>query len=340
MCMQVLRAVPPISLIQKLQYMASKDLSDQLKDLTLENVIPKNKELGRGAYGKVFTVNHVGLPCAAKEIHSLLLDGVSAEEKKAIKDGFIRECYHSSLIRHPNIVQFMGVYYTELSDLPIMVMELMDTSLTSFIENNQSKISVETKFSILHDVSLGLSHLHARRPAVIHRDLSSNNVLLSKGHVVAKISDLGTARMIRADSKQTKRRLTTAPGTLHFMPPETLDEEDPVYGTPVDVFSFGGIALHLFSEEWPTPGAQKKRDSTTNKLVALSEAQRRQRYLDAMTVEGAALKEMVMRCLDDDPDQRPPIREVSQMIKSVKVCTCSLQILLHAIYVAMYMYSL
>ena len=299
--------------------MASKDLSDQLKDLTLENVIPKNKELGRGAYGKVFTVNHVGLPCAAKEIHSLLLDGVNAEEKKAIKDGFIRECYHSSLIRHPNIVQFMGVYYTERSDLPIMVMELMDTSLTSFIENNQSKIAVETKLSILHDVSLGLSHLHARRPAVIHRDLSSNNVLLSKGHVVAKISDLGTARMIRADSKQTKSRLTTAPGTLHFMPPEALDEEDPVYGTPVDVFSFGGIALYLFSEEWPTPGAQKKRDPKTNKLVALSEAQRRQRYLDAMTVEGAALKEMVMRCLDDDPDQRPPIQEVSQLIKSVKV---------------------
>ena len=300
--------------------MASKDLSDQLKDLTLEAVIPQNKQLGRGAYGKVFTVNHVGLPCAAKEIHSLLLDGVSAEDKKAIKDGFIRECYHSSLIRHPNIVQFMGVYYTERSDLPIMVMELMDTSLTSYIEINQSKISMETKLSILHDVSLGLSHLHAHRPAVVHRDLSSNNVLLSgKGRFVAKISDLGTAKMIRADSKQTKSRLTTAPGTLHFMPPEALEEDDPVYGTPVDVFSFGGVALHLFSEEWPTPSGPKKRDPTTDKLVALSEAQRRQRYLDTMTVEGAALKEMVMKCLDDDPDQRPPIQEVSQWIKSVKV---------------------
>ena len=316
-------------------HMASKDLSDLLQDLTLVEVIPQSKELGRGAYGKVFTVNHVGLPCAAKEIHSLLLDGVSAEEKKAIKDGFIRECYHSSLVRHPNIVLFMGVYYTERSDLPIMVMELMDTSLTSFIEKNLFKIAVETKLSILQHVSLGLSHLHARRPAVVHRDLSSNNVLLTS-HLVAKISDLGTAKMIRGDSKQTKSRLTTAPGTLHFMPPEALEEDDPVYGTPVDVFSFGGIALHLFSEEWPTPSGPKKRDPTTNKLVALSEAQRRQRYLDTMTVEGAALKEMVTRCLDDDPDQRPPIREVSQMIKSVKVCTHSVQILLHAIYVATY----
>ena len=194
---------------------------------------------------------------------------------------------------------------------------------------------METKLSILQHVSLGLSHLHARRPAVVHRDLSSNNVLLTS-HLVAKISDLGTAKMIRADSKQTKSRLTTAPGTLHFMPPEALEEDDPVYGTPVDVFSFGGIALHLFSEEWPTPSGPKKRDPTTNKLVALSEAQRRQRYLDTMTVEGAALKQMVTRCLDDDPDQRPPIREVSQMIKSVKVCTHSVQILLHAIYVATY----
>ena len=192
--------------------------------------------------------------------------------------------------------------------------------LTSFIEKNQSKIAVKTKFSILHDVSLGLSYLHGRRPAVIHRDLSSNNVLLTR-HLVAKISDLGMAKMIRADSKQTKSRLTTAPGTFHFMPPEALEEENPVYGTPVDVFSFAGITLHLFSEEWPTLSGQKRRDPETNKLEALSEAQRRQRYLDAMTVEAAVLKEMVMRCLDDDPDRRPSIQEVSQMIKSSKVMT-------------------
>ena len=303
--------------------MASKDLSDQLKDLTLEDVIPQNKELGRGAYGKVFTVKYLGLPCAAKEIHSLLIDGVSPGEKKAIKDGFIRECYHSSLIRHPNIVQFIGVYYVKPSDprkadLPIMVMELMDTSLTSFIEKNQSKIAMQTKLSILHDVSLGLSYLHGRRPAVIHRDLSSNNVLLSgRGNLVAKISDLGTAKMIRADSKQTKSRLTTAPGTLHFMPPEALEENDPVYGTPVDVFSFAGITVHLFSEEWPTPSGPKKRDPKTNRLVALSEAQRRQQYLDKIPGE-TTLKEMMIRCLDDDADQRPPIKEVSEMIESLK----------------------
>ena len=298
--------------------MASKDLGDQLTDLILKDVIPQGKELGHGAYGRVFIVNYLGLSCAAKEIHALLLNGVNAEDKKAIKDSFMRECYHSSKIRHPNIVQFIGVYYTEQSDLPIMVMELMDTGLTSFIEENKFKIAVGTKLSILHDVSLGLSYLHGRHPAIIHRDLSSNNVLLSKDSRVAKISDLGMARMIKADSKQTRSRLTTAPGTLHFMPPEALDEEDPIYGTPIDVFSFAGVALHLFSEDWPTPSAQKKRDPSTKKLVALSEAQRRQQYLDKM-INVTVLRETVVRCLEDDPDERPKIYEVSQILEGLKV---------------------
>ena len=177
------------------------------------------------------------------------------------------------------------------------------------------------KVSILHDVCLGLNYLHGRDPPVVHRDLSSKNVLLTS-HLIAKISDLGLARMIRADSKQTRSRLTTAPGTLHFMPPETLDEDDPVYGTPVDVFSFAGIALHVFSEEWPTPSAPKKRDPRTKKLVALTEAGRRQQYLDKMIggAEVTTLRQLVERCLDDDPDERPPIQEVTEIIEPLKVC--------------------
>ena len=200
--------------------MASQDVGNRLyqfKVLPLEHINPLNNELGCGAYGRVFTVNYQGSLCAAKEIHSLLHDRVSSEDKKAIKDGFIQECHHCSSINHPNIVTFIGVYYTGRSDLPIMVMELMDINVTSFVANNKSTITIETKLSILHDVSCGLSYLHNNCSPVIHRDLSSNNVLLnSKDHFVAKISDLGTAKMIRADSKQTKSRLTTAPGTLHF----------------------------------------------------------------------------------------------------------------------------
>ena len=197
-----------------------------------------------------------------------------------------------------------------------MVMELMDMSLNNFIKKNQSKISTKTKLYILYDVSLGLGFLHSQQPnPFIYRDISSNNVLLTSHHVV-KISDLGTAKIIRADSK-----LTAVPGFAHFMPPEVFasDEEDPVYHIPVDVFSFAPVALHLFSEEWPKPSGPKTRDPITRKLVALSEPRRRQRYLDRITEKDATLKEIVVQCLDDDPDKRLSIQKVSEKISSLKV---------------------
>ena len=300
--------------------MASSEVTVLLKDVTIKGVKPLNEELGRGAYGRVFTVEYQGVVCAAKEIHSILIESVSPADKRAIIDKFVRECHRCSTIRHPNIVHFLGVYYSsKKSELPIMVMELMDINLTSFVENNQSKILMSTKLSILYDVSLGLSYLHARKPVVIHRDLSPNNVMLiTHDQLVAKIGDLGVAKAIPADSGQTRSGLTTAPGTLDFMPPETL-EAKPIYGTAVDVFSFAGIGLHVFAEKWPEPCGEKRRDPVTKKIVALTEVDRRQEYLDKIPEGAVILRELFQRCLDYEPNERPSIQEVSDMIELIKV---------------------
>ena len=290
-----------------------------MKDVTLKGVVLLNDKLGQGAYGSVFTVKFDGVVCAAKKIHPILIENVQNEEKQRIKDNFIQECLCCSSVQHPNIVQFLGVYYPlDQSGFPVMVMELMSTSLTSFVENNKSQITFCKKISILYNVSLGLNFLHSHKPQILHRDLSPNNIMLTSQHV-AKIGDLGVAKVVRADSKQTKSKLTKAPGTPDFMPPEALVEDNPVYGTPIDVFSFGGITLHVFSEEWPTPSDYKKRDPVTKKLVAFTEVERRQQYLDKMTGEAATLRKMVEDCLDDDPDKHPSIQEVSTIIKPLWV---------------------
>ena len=93
--------------------------------------------------------------------------------------------------------------------LPVMVMEMMADSLTSFVEKHE-KIPVHIKYSIVHDVSLGLCYLHNHDPPIVHRDLSPNNVLLTAHHV-AKISHLGVAKVIKADSRKT---LTKAPAQV------------------------------------------------------------------------------------------------------------------------------
>jgi len=98
------------------------------------------------------------------------------------------------------------------------------------------------------------------------------------------------------------------------MPPECFDDE-PVYGVPLDAFSYGGIMLFVATHQWPTPTAQFKRDSKTNERVVRSEVERRQKYLDDMTGYAEWLKPLVESCLSDDPSKRPIMSAVSKQLK-------------------------
>ena len=296
-------------------------ISEGLKDLTISKseIKPAGGEIGRGAYGRVFTVKYCGHICAVKEIHSILVEGVGEQEQKNVKEGFLRECHHCSVLKHPNIVRFLGIYYPQKdSKIPAMIMELMDESLTAYMEK-LPKTALMRKGTILLDVAEGLSYLHALIPAVIHRDLSPNNILLKKGKgevPVAKIADLGVAKVVKADSRSTRSKLTKAPGTVDFMAPEALGNK-PVYGVKLDVFSFAGIMLFVATHKWPTPADQVQLDPETDKPVALSEVDRRQEYLDEMTGEAKGLRSLVESCLSNNPTKRPTIVEVS---KRIKVC--------------------
>ena len=292
---------------------------ESIHGFVLKEVTPLNhKELGRGAYGKVYEVKYCETVCAAKEIHSILIEDVGETERRLTIESFLRECRQCSMLRHPNVIQFLGVYYPNEAGganrmrLPVMVMEMMADSLTSFVDKHE-KIPVHIKYSIVHDVSLGLCYLHNHDPPIVHCDLSPNNVLLT-AHYVAKISDLGVARMIKADSRKT---MTKAPGTADFMPPESLSKK-PVYGPPMDVFSFAGIILHTFNQQWPRPTESNHFDPKTRRKVALLEVERRQQYLDKMTGEAEMLRPLVEECLDDDPVVRPTIATVCGRIKGSK----------------------
>ena len=291
--------------------------SSEIQGFVLKGVTSLNRELGRGAYGKVYAVKYCQTVCAAKEIHSILIEDVGETERRRTIESFLRECRQCSMLRHPNIIQFLGIYYptgaggTNRMRLPVMVMEMMADSLTSFV-NKHEKIPVHIKYSIVHDVSLGLCYLHNHDPPIVHHDLSPNNVLLTAHHV-AKISDLGVAKVIKPDSRKT---MTKAPGTVDFMPPEATNS--PVYGPPMDVFSFAGIILHTFNQQWPSPTNATEFDPKTRRRVALSEVERRQQYLDKMIGEVEVLRPLVEECLDDDPAVRPTIATVCERIQVSK----------------------
>ena len=148
-------------------------------------------------------------------------------------------------LRHPHIVQFLGLCFLEGSALPVLVMERLDSSLDYLLEGAPG-FPLTLKRSLLADVARGLLYLHTRNPPVVHRDLSAQNVLLTSS-LVAKISDLGNARIVNLQPGQLARTLTHLPGTMVYMPPEAF-EEGSRYGPRLDIFSFGHLTLFTLTQ--------------------------------------------------------------------------------------------
>ena len=123
-------------------------------------------------------------------------------------------------------------------------MEKLDRSVDAFLRG-EPNLPLPIKRSIMKDVASGLVYLHGRNPAVIHRDLTANNVLLTSERR-AKISDVGNSRIFDLLG-QTTGTFTSVPGTLAYMPPEAQSCE-PHYGCPLDIFSFGHLALYIATQ--------------------------------------------------------------------------------------------
>ena len=153
---------------------------------------------------------------------------------------YLQECQLMSSLRHPNITQFLGLCFLPGTQLPLLVMELLATSLDDLLEH-MPNLPLSLKRSVLEDVTSGLLYLHERPSPVIHRDLTAKNVLLTSS-LVAKITDMGNSRIIDMRPGQMARTPSALPGTLVYMPPEALDDRH-CYGPSMDIFSFGHLAL-------------------------------------------------------------------------------------------------
>ena len=250
---------------------------------------------------------------AVKEIHSIFMNEVGDLEFQSFKRGFLRECEQSSRLRHPNIVRFFGIYHPPGARVPSLVMERLHCSLTSLLESSPV-VPIGTKIWITKDVALGLRYLHTRNPPIIHRDLSSNNVLLSKG-MEGKIGDLGTARLV---DPRRQSRMTKAPGTVDFMPPEALENITNIhYGKELDVFSFGCVMLHTLSHQWPTPSQAVIINPETGLVTGgRSEAERRSQYFERINRSRSdVLIPLIESCLSNLRKNRPSIVRVCDQLE-------------------------
>ena len=277
--------------------------------------IDKSQPLGHGSYGAVYKAKCDQLPCAAKVLHPTILDPMDPGADK-IRDRFRQECALLESIRHPNIVQYLAMAVDPESRLPVLLMELLDESLTKMLECSQQSLAYYIQVDICHDVALAIAYLHSNN--IIHRDLSSNNVLITAGRR-AKVTDFGMSRL--AGAAPTMTNLTMCPGTLAYMTPEAL-REPPRYTKKLDCFSEGVIMIQVCTRLWPEPGprtqlVQDSRSPTGSTEMPVLETERRKNHIDLISPNHALLP-IAMDCLKYQERERPSSEELCQRLAGLK----------------------
>ena len=287
----------------------------------------KDQSLGIGSYGAVCKAICDDLVCAAKIIHPTLFDpsalhqiAPQREHRLPIRR-FEQECEFMSNMRHPNIVQYLGTYRDSADTrLPVLLMELMDDSLTHFLESSPQPIPYHIAVNICHDVTLALSFLHSNN--IVHRDLSSNNVLL-RGNVLAKVTDFGMARLGDINPHATRFTSTMCPGTDVYMPPEAVQDK-PVYTEKIDCFSFGVISLQILTRLFPKPGDRLQEVELSHPglgagrlLMQIPEVNRRQNHISQVDPDHPLLP-LILDCLKDRDNERPSAHQLFERVADLK----------------------
>ena len=248
------------------------------------NKVEIQAEIGVGGWG---SVSRGTVRVAVKKLHSLLLSQHNV-------DRIQREMKMLAQVRHPNLVQFIGVVFDEealrIQASPMIITELLEMNLRTAYER---KLEFN-KLSIFQDVAYALNYLHSRHDPIIHRDISAPNVLLEalpnrawKG----KVSDLGSANL-------AKLARTLAEGAIIYAAPETMPHQAHSLRAPklpqttkVDVYSYGVLLCEVATSRFPDPDHYPD-------------------MLEQVQREWPLMHGLIISCTQFNPEERPTIADV------------------------------
>ena len=241
------------------------------------------KSLGGGAWGYVKEGKFRGQKVAVKCIHETIITD------QTIKRVY-REICSMVQLRHPNLVLFIAAVLDDQGG-PMIITELLDTTLRKAYED--SLLNMAQCMDIFRDVACALCYLHELEAPIIHRDVSSSNVLLkamAKDQWKAKLSDFGSANWAKEASTMGEGAIVyTAPEAYpihpslrHTLPPQT---------TKIDVYSYGILLCEVTLREFPS----------TEHLNEMQEQLKTKHVL---------LHSLVHKCTQDDPVERPAMATV------------------------------
>ncbi|KAG2176239.1 hypothetical protein INT43_005473 [Umbelopsis isabellina] len=241
-------------------------------------------KIGQGASGGVYTAypSNSTTPVAIKQMNL---------QKQPKKELIINEILIMKDSRHSNIVNFIDSYLWH-GDLWVIMEYMEGGSLTDVVTCN---MMMEGQIAaVCKEVLQGLIHLHTK--GVIHRDIKSDNILLSlQGNI--KLTDFGFCAQL--NEQRSKR--TTMVGTPYWMAPEVVTRKE--YGPKVDVWSLGIMTIEMVDGEPPYLNENPLRALYLIATTGTPQLQHPEALSDT-------LRDFLNKCLEVDSEKRPLASEI------------------------------
>jgi serine/threonine protein kinase len=265
--------------------------------------LDRQAKIGFGSTAEVYRGLLRGQPVAIKS----LLVGTGPR-------GAEREVNVLSKVDHPNLTQVHGLTLSADSPLPL-VSELCEGGSLFEKLHIQSDWEFEwwQQLKMCNDIAGAIGYLHGFEPQIVHRDLKTLNILLSRpvrssaDTPVIKVTDFGLSKFRELGTEMTK-----GVGSPHWMAPECFVGTN--YDEKVDVFSFGIVLFEIICCEPPYE------DKQHNEIEAFVRDGGRPDLEEAIPPDcPREMQELITDCWAQDPKTRPVIDDVIRALRRVKV---------------------
>jgi len=206
-------------------------------ELDFRDVQVIHPPIAKGGYGVVNRAIYKGTIVAVKTLFEHL--------GELPLDEFVREIQNLGRLHHPNIVMLMGA----CKDPLCIITEFVERgSLFDVIRKHPEDLTPKRIIQIVTGAVRGLAYLHGQNPPILHRDLKSANILITRNYE-AKIADFGLSRSLSTNPSVTSQSMTKKVGTTRWNAPEVLNSLN--YSEKADCYSFGMVLYEIFEKKLP-----------------------------------------------------------------------------------------
>ncbi|XP_009884099.1 PREDICTED: mitogen-activated protein kinase kinase kinase 1-like [Charadrius vociferus] len=258
----------------------------------------KGQQIGLGAFSSCYQAQDVGTGTLMAVKQVTYVRNTSSEQEEVV-EALREEIRMMSHLNHPNIIRMLGAT-CEKSNYNLFI-EWMAGGSVAHLLSKYGAFKESVIINYTDQLLRGLSYLHENQ--IIHRDVKGANLLIdSTGHRL-RIADFGAAARLASKGTGAGEFQGQLLGTIAFMAPEVLRGQQ--YGRSCDVWSVGCVVIQMACAK-PPWNAEKH----SNHLALIFKIASATTAPSIPSHLSPGLKDVALRCLELQPQDRPPSREL------------------------------